>query len=336
MAFVLSIAIWISNMFPFQVLTSLVYHSALGSIEQHAFSKGLSAYEAGNYLGAIPFLKQSLNLDPRNASIITDIASSFAAVDNYSQAMSFYKHALLIDPHHKGAFLGIAEILNTIGDNKSLNYFKQSLVEPCHITKLTCEEEDTIALTHLGHFKRALSVINQVLKFRPTSIEALNMKGEILLYLGNYTGALNIINHLLITHPNLDSILVNKGIALVGLGNYKQALPYFQRAVTINNKDSDNWYDLGNVLDHEGNFTGALKAYIHAQNLAPHNKDVLWNEGLTLGIVALKSHHFADAIKVYNTMLKVEPHNSYLSQARNYAESKLFESICCVGGSFLP
>lgn len=127
----------------------------------------------------------------------------------------------------------------------------------------------------------------------------------------------------------------NKAIALANLGKNVQALKLFYKSVSMNKKDVNALYNIGVILDHLKNYTGAFTIYAQAQNLTPHNIDVLWNEGITLGVVLLRSNHFADAVKVYDTMLKVAPHNSYLLQARNYAKSKLFESMCCVGGSSL-
>lgn len=154
--------------------------------------------------------------------------------------------------------------------------------------------------------------MNQVLESRPNYIDALNAKGDILLYQSNYTGVLSIFNRILATHPD-NTVLDNKAMALADLGDYKEALKLFHKSISLNPKDVNAFYNIGVLLDHVGNFTGALKAYIHAQNLT-HNKDVLWNEGLTLGIVAYQYRNYSDAVKVY---LKIAPHNKYLLEMRD-------------------
>ena len=55
LAFVLSIVVWIACMFLFQLLTSLVYHSALGATTQNLEKQAHSAYTSGDYLGALHF-----------------------------------------------------------------------------------------------------------------------------------------------------------------------------------------------------------------------------------------------------------------------------------------
>lgn len=229
--------------------------------------------------------------------------------------------------------------LESLGNHSAaLPFFKEALAQPipsnATINETAFEKlEKALSLIHLKQFTNAGILVDQVLKLRPT-VDALNAKGVILLYEKNYEGALNIFNQILATHLNLDSVICNEGIALADLGENVQALKLFNKSISLNPKNADSWYDIGVILDHEGNFTGSFAAYNQAQKLTPHNRDVLWNGGLTLGIVLLKSHDFVDALRVYDTMLRVAPHNPYLLQVRNYAESRLLKSH--VGGSSLP
>jgi tetratricopeptide (TPR) repeat protein len=300
------------------ILSTPAIASASTSTSASIFKNARSNYDAGDYTGALFYLKQALNSDPRNVSIITGIGNALNELGNYSQAISFYKKALSLDPYHKGAILGIGGALEKLGNNAT-TYFKKvlslSTKEPCSPTNILCNEDDAIALTHLHQYTQALLVINQVLKERPTSIEALNAKGVILLYLQNYTGALAIFNHILTIHPNNIISLSNKCISIQNLGAY-QALKCFQH---INQKDAITWYDIGYFLDHMGNLTGALQAYNHALTLTPHNQDVQWNRNFTLAVLLYESNKFADAIQIYDAMLKIEPQNSYLQEVRNLA-----------------
>lgn len=284
------------------------------------FEKARSAYDNGNYRGALYYLKQSLRQDPKNVSIVDDIGNALQELGNYTGAISFYKKALVLDPHHVGAFVGIGGVLEKLGNQSATIYFKEALKQPITATTSpTVKLERVLALTYLKNYE-ALKMVEQVLKEKPT-INALNTKGVILLYLGNYTGALSIFNHVLTTHPNLTSAIDNKAILFADLGHYKEALKLFNKSVSLNKKDVDAWYNIGNILDHMGNFTGAFVAYSKAQNITPHNKDVLWNEGLTLGVLEYQLGNYSMAVKVYDMLLsKASPtmdHRAYLLQMRN-------------------
>jgi tetratricopeptide (TPR) repeat protein len=93
------------------ILVTILSTPAIGS-STSTFEKSRSAYDNGNYTGALFYLKQVLNSDPKNVSILTDFGSTLSNLGNYSQAISYFKKALTIDPHHKGAFLGLGEIMN--------------------------------------------------------------------------------------------------------------------------------------------------------------------------------------------------------------------------------
>jgi hypothetical protein len=88
------------------VLVSILSTPAIASASTSIsiFKKARSAYETGNFTGALLFLKQAIISDHRNVSIITDIDSALSSLGNYSGATM---KALSIDPHHVGAFVGL-------------------------------------------------------------------------------------------------------------------------------------------------------------------------------------------------------------------------------------
>lgn len=80
------------------------------------FQQAKTAYNSGNYIVALHDLKQALQQDPKNVSIVTDIGSTFSELGNYLQAISFYNKALLIAPHHLGAIIGLGGAFDMLGN----------------------------------------------------------------------------------------------------------------------------------------------------------------------------------------------------------------------------
>jgi tetratricopeptide (TPR) repeat protein len=54
---------------------------------------------------------------------------------------------------------------------------------------------------------------------------------------------------------------------------FDDALADFRRTVAIDPKESDAYFEIGQILQHQGNRDGALKAYETAARLAPDDAD---------------------------------------------------------------
>ena len=187
------------------------------------------ARDSGNYLKAISLYKEILRVDPDDPKILTNIGRIESDAGNYRIPTSYFKQVLSTAPKHQGALFGLGEIMELMGDNSSAkSYFEQVLAQPAtaDFEKL----DHALSLMHLGNYSQALQIVDSVLKTRPSYMDAIHARGEILLYQQNYEGALKIFNQILTTYPNLTAAIYNKCISLEGLGNNEASskmLPIF-------------------------------------------------------------------------------------------------------------
>ena len=258
-----------------------------------------TAYDAGNYTGALLYGKQALQLDSnfKNPIMLTNLGMAESAISNYTSALFYLKKALAIDPHHTAAFFGIGSVLSHLGNRSQAQvYFKKGLSLPLLPSPSPSQHkfeliERANAFVYLGNYSQANTIIKQVLKADPTNEYALQTAGIIMLYQHpqNATGALLLFKKVLAqtTHHNLVSALDNKGLALSLLGNYTGALSVLNTALTLDPRDEYALYNQGLALLHLGlhrhnleDLSAAIEYFNKALTINPNDKDALQMKAL--------------------------------------------------------
>jgi tetratricopeptide (TPR) repeat protein len=252
-----------------------------------------TAYDAGNYTGALLYGKQAFRLDSnsKNPIILTNLGMAENEISNYTGALFYLKKALAVDPHHAAAMFCIGSVLSYLGNSSLAQiYFKKGLSLPLlpspsqHKFELI---ERADAFIHLGNYSQANTTIKQVLRVDPTDEYALQTAGIIMLYQHpqNATGALLLFNKVLAqtTHHNLVSALDNKGLALSLLENYTGAVSILNTALTLDPRDEYAFYNKALVLiefglrtHNLGDMSAALENLDMALHINPDDKDALY------------------------------------------------------------
>jgi Flp pilus assembly protein TadD len=93
------------------------------------------------------------------------------------------------------------------------------------------------------------------------------------------------------------------GIAALKLGNTKDAREFLQKAISSDDESWQAWNALGVLCDRERDWDGADAAYATADELAPHQPEVLNNHGWSL----LLRGEWASAIQVLETAALADP-----------------------------
>src|SRR6476619_1021467 len=84
----------------------------------------------------------------------------------------------------------------------------------------------------------------------------------------------------LAAEPTQINELVYKGLALYNQSNFLDALKYFDKALTIDSKNTEALNDKADALRKLGNNTEALKYYDKALEIDPNNTDALNDKGV--------------------------------------------------------
>ena len=81
-----------------------------GRRAESAFDDALAKIKAGDYLGSIPLLQQSLAANPNNADALSELGHSLRKVGRLDESLQSYQKALALNPKHLNAAEYLGEL----------------------------------------------------------------------------------------------------------------------------------------------------------------------------------------------------------------------------------
>jgi len=195
-----------------------------------------------------------------------------------------------------------------------------------------------VALADVGRHDEALKELEQALQLAPADVDALLVRGSVLLDHGRYADALAAYEDARRGDPSYPGCWRGIGDALVGLGRVDEALEAYQHAAALDPDDSaaincvgmalarlgrlsealatlervtttapdypEAWLNLGNTYLTAGRLDEAAEAYAHALRLRPDYADALHN----LGVVEVRRGRLPRAVELFESALRRVPH----------------------------
>jgi len=243
----------------------------------------------GNFTRATELYDLLLEHDPLNASLLNGKGIAYGMVGQYPSADQCFSMALELNKNS-------LEILG----NKA------------------------ISLHSLNRNSEALSYIERALSFSPGNNQLREVKAFVLFSLGKYTESLEIYNKILLKSES-SKILSSKASVLNVLGDRKAAYQLLSKAIDLDPKNDNAWYNLAVMLFEDKKYEEALKNYDAALQINPYNHASWNNKGVILRILG----RYDEAIKHYDEAIKIDPtkartyHNKGLALSffGNYKES---------------
>jgi len=154
-------------------------------------------YDNENYGEAIKYLTAAAKDDPSNAEIPYMIGRSYADMDNYKLAIPYYQKAIETDPSKYGWIYELAMICYANNDSKSsVKYFELAAEKGYPMGN---DYYMNLGIAHLdaGNFEQGTTILNDLLKKRPSDFNLLNMLAEAYYFKGKYDDAMNYWDTLL-------------------------------------------------------------------------------------------------------------------------------------------
>ncbi|MEQ9173361.1 MAG: tetratricopeptide repeat protein [Alphaproteobacteria bacterium] len=112
----------------------------------------------------------------------------------------------------------------------------------------------------LGRYERALRIVEQAVKHKPDSPEALVAQGEALIHRGQFRQALRAYESAHRLTPDTDAPLTGLALAWLNIGNTAQARAALDRVLSRHPSNLDALLLRARVMGAEGNNRGALRA----------------------------------------------------------------------------
>ena len=194
---------------------------------------------------ALSYLKQALDLDPKDANTYYNLGTIKLHSRNYKGALDDYNQVLRLNPEYAQAYFHRGNVRNDLGDHKG-----------------------------------ALDDYNQALRLIPEYAQVYTNRGIVRDDLGDLKGALDDYNQALRLNPNDAQVYYyNRGIVRDELRDLKGALGDYNQALRLNPNDAQVYYNRGNVRDDLGDLKGALYDYNQALRLNPEYAQAYKNRG---------------------------------------------------------
>ncbi len=146
--------------------------------EKINFYIGKIHYQHENYGDAIKYLMHAINEDSQNAEAPYMIARSYADMQNYKQCIPYFLQAIELDTAKNNWVYELALIHYAIHDDK--NALKYMLLAGEKGYKRDNEYLENLGIAYLntGQLEQGISIMNEILKKRPSDMNVLNMVAE--------------------------------------------------------------------------------------------------------------------------------------------------------------
>ncbi|XP_052088184.1 protein O-mannosyl-transferase TMTC1-like [Mytilus californianus] len=328
--------------------TEATYHfeKALKIIPGHQgalINLGARKFKLGNKEEGVSMLHQAVEIDPHNIEALMTLGSMMAELNRWKEAEHLYSKAMTEKPDFAEVYHNYGTYLHLKGDiEEAVHYYQlaYSLDSQLSVSMVNAAR----GLRQIGRLNEAVSILDQALLLGRSS-EALDMLGLVYYQMGRYSESVRVFEEILGVNPNNTDVMthyaqvvanngdVNKAEhmlhdvlhrnpnhteALHFLSNilgqmqrHEEALVHLEQAITLQEYSGDNG-ELENMYFQHGNHLKDLKQYNKA--LVSYQKTIKLNPNktkalLNLGAIFHLKGDFQLAVRYYEEVLKIEPHN---------------------------
>ena len=148
-------------------------------------------YDQENYGDALKYLNAALKDEPANGEIPYMIGRSYADMQNYKQAIPFYQKAIELDGSKYGWIYELGLICYSNNNNLDALKYIQLAGEKGYPKDNGYLQNLGIANIDAGKFDAGISILNDLLKKRPSDLNLLDMVAQSYYENGKYDEAMN-------------------------------------------------------------------------------------------------------------------------------------------------
>ena len=179
------------------------------------------------------------------------------------------------------------------------------------------------ALSDIGQYENALKVFDSFIEIHPEYWKSWFFKSDVLRAIKKFDLALVALNSAEKRTDENAEIIAKAGQIISESGSPQEALAYYERAIEINNKTPEIWFNYGLSLYLINKFESAQEAFAEATELNPRYKLAWYYSGKSF----LAMGFYKEAIRALNLSLSIDPEHieSLLGIGDTYLEIKNFK-----------
>jgi tetratricopeptide (TPR) repeat protein len=239
---------------------------------------------------------------------LSDLRKENANLKTSLSAQSVNRSTSTNSEAEKAYNLGKAE-LSAKKVDVALGKFKEALLLDADNSKYAVDYSVALAEDH--QYAEAIDVLRRYLQRNPGDREAYNQLGKIYL-LNDQADAANQA----FTRAIPISVLNNYATSLKKLGNTEDAESVFKLALSVNPKDSEVLFNLGNLYNAENKLEQARNKYLEALQLRPDFAEAHYN----VGLVFSKLGDNVKAVSHLEKFLQLSPNARNAETIRAYVQ----------------
>jgi putative PEP-CTERM system TPR-repeat lipoprotein len=268
-------------------------------------SQGLSGKKSDaplyNYMAAVMFtqnkqadglryLLKAKETDADSFDAYFNIAMYYAAAGDYEKALQEYREVLRRESQNVKALLSMAALLELKGrDSEAYDYYNKAVATKNGVAFLA------LASYHMKKKEsgKALAVINSAIKAIPRNVEALEVKGRILLEEKDYKEALKVFGDIEAINPEQGITL--KINAYLKMKDFPRAQEQARRVIALIPNSAVGYIMLSSVYENENDLAHAVAEIKNGIRVDSGNLQAI----LLLGNLYVKIKDYKSAMDCY-------------------------------------
>jgi predicted O-linked N-acetylglucosamine transferase (SPINDLY family) len=212
-----------------------LYREILTQTPDHADALhllGLVRLQKKDASAALELIDRAIELDPQNASFLSNRGRALHELKRLDEALSSYDHALAIRPDYPEALSNRGGVLGDLKrlDHALLSYDRALKVRPDYPQALYNRGN---ALRELRRLDEAIASYDRALAIKPDYPQALYNRGNVLRDLRRLPEAIESYDRAVAVKPDHAEALVNRGISFKELKRFDEAIASYDRALAI-------------------------------------------------------------------------------------------------------
>lgn len=258
---------------------------------------------AGRYEAARVRFRDILKRSPHHLSSLINLGSVYVHLHRNGEAIEALYHAIALNGKAHPAWINLTQAL--LGEHawqQAYDTVQQAITLFGVSAQLRSIRGD--ALKGLGKFERALEDLDFAVREEPDNPVHRIRRGGCLVNLNRYREAMADFERL--TESERQQTCVNMGLAYLRTGDAHRSLPYFDRAIELKQEVEIAWSNKSTAFIHLGEWAKAYEALSKAIEIDPKRADFFFNMSLLL----LRVGEYDQGLEMYEWRLRRPPQSN--------------------------
>ncbi len=263
--------------------------------EEILLSIGFEYETTNEYLTAIDYFKQALEINPENETALYEISFCFDILDKTDEAISFFNKFIDEHPYSSVSWY-----------NLGMFYSKQeknSEAIMAYDYAITIKEDFSSAyfgkanvLFNTEKYAQALKAYKEFMQYEKADSLVYFYVGECYENMDDYANALPYYQRAVKLDPNFADAWLGMAIVYGETERYHSAIHFVKKAIELDNEQAHYFVCMGEFYSKASNHIEALKAFKKASEIEPSDKEIYLDiaeelihlEGIKKGIIYLE------------------------------------------------